>query len=131
MHNVGVNQVHYGNNNLNFKQLYPQVQNPFQSFGNIPVPNQPYNPAQQYNAMYGHQNNQFMNQNSIGMGQNYGYQQAPNSPYLPHNNLQFNNNIMSNPNQHNLNPQGQTLGGYHNQGYGSHIGQGAAGQPQK
>ncbi len=39
---------------------------------------------------------------------------------------------MSNPNknQQDLNPHGMTLGGYHNQGYGSHSGQGSMGQPQ-
>lgn len=37
------------------------------------------------------------------------------------NNLEI-NSLMSNQNkdQQNINPQGQTLGGYHNQGFGSH-----------
>lgn len=81
--------------------------------------------------MYRNQNNQFINQNMIGIGQNYVYPQSPNSPYLPNNNFSLNNNSMSNPNQQNLNPQAQTLGGYHNQGIGSHSGQGSLNQPQK
>lgn len=115
-HHVGGNQGVYGNN-LIFKQLYQQGQNPYQSVGFIPAPNQPFNPNQQYN--------------SIGIGQNYGFPQSPNSPYLPNNNLPANTNYMSNSNQQNLNQQAQTLGGYHNQGYGSHTGQGTLGQPQK
>lgn len=81
--------------------------------------------------MYGNQNNQFIHQNSIGIGQNYGYPQSPTSPYLPNNNLTLNTNLMSNPNQQNLNPHAQTLGGYHNQGIGSHSGQSLSNQPQK
>lgn len=119
-HHVGGHQGGYGDT-LNFKQLYTQAQNPYQSVGFIPGPQQPFNQNSQYNSMYGNQNNQFINQNSIGIGQNYGYQQSPNSPYIQNNNFSLNNHLMSN--RQNLNPHGQTLGGYHNQGIGSHAGQ--------
>jgi len=129
-HHIGGHQQAYGNT-LNFKQLYTQAPNPYQSVGFIPGPNQPYNPNPQFNSMYGNQNNQFINPNSIGIGQNYGYPSSPNSPYLPNNNFSLNINPMSNPNQKDLNPHAQTLGGYHNQGIGSHSGQGSLNQPQK
>lgn len=122
-HHFGGPQQGHGNI-LDFKLLYTQVQNPYQSVGFIPAPNQPYNPNLQYNSLYA-------NQNSIGIGQNYGYPQNPNSPYLSNNNFSLNTNLMSNPNQQNINPHAQTLGGYHNQGIGSHSGQSLLSQPQK
>ncbi len=104
---------------LNFKQLYTHNQNPYQSVGYIPAQNLAYNSNHQYSPVYGNQSNQFTQQNSIGIGQNINLQQNS-IPHYQNNNLTSNSNFMSSPNQQNLNPHAQTLGGYHNQGYGSH-----------
>lgn len=124
-HHVGGPQASYGNA-LNFKQLYNQ--NPYQSVGYIPAQNQFY-PTQQYNSVYNNQNSQFMQQNSIGNGQNFSLHQNS-IPHYQNNNLSLNTNLMSNPKQQDLNPHAQTLGGYHNQGYGSHSVQSGIGQPK-
>ncbi len=123
VHHVGGHQVDCNyNNGLNFKQLYNQPQNPYQSVGYIPHQPTVHHPHQQYNSFnYGAQNH--YGQNSLGMNQNFNLHQNSTSYQHNHN---FQLNYMSNQNQTNLNPSHQSLGGYHNQGYGSHTGQGAA-----
>lgn len=117
-HHVGGNQLVNGNQ-LNFKQLYTQTQNPYQSMGCIPAQNQTYS-HNQYNSVYTNQNNHFLPQNSTGIShQNFSLNQNSIPPYQ-NNSFSLNSNFMSNQNQQNLNPHGQSLGGYHNQGYGSH-----------
>ncbi len=131
-HHVGGHQSGYGNM-LNLKQLYThnhnQNQNPYQSVGYIPAQNQVHTSNQQYNPVYANQSSQFTQQNSIGIAQNFNLQQNS-IPHYQNNHLSTNSNYMSNQNQQNLNPHAQTLGGYHNQGYGSHSGQEAVGQPK-
>lgn len=145
-HHVGGINQHQTNgqygNTLNFKQLYNQPvqqQNPYQSVGYLPV-NPPivYNqPQQQYNSLYPMASNQFVaesvQQNSMGgQQQNYGlnqYAQQNSSQYNTNNNYSSSSasiNLMSTPTpnqQPSMNPSHQSLGGYHNQGYGSHTGQ--------
>ena len=124
---------HYGGN-VNMKPIYnqPVQQSPYQSVGYLPTNNSYQH--QQYGSMYHGQNGHYVNgQSSMGqMGQNYGTNQQ-NSTHLGHVNQQNNNfaslNLMSN--QQNLNPSNMSLGGYHNQGYGSHAAQQSTQKPEE
>lgn len=121
-HHVGGHYVGYNNNqNGVYNPMGIHNQHPYQSIGYIPSPQQSlYTHHQTYNTQYPQQpyginNISHLGQNQAVMGVNNinQYQSTNNNNYLY--------NTMSNQaNQGNLNPQNQTLGGYHNQGYGSH-----------
>lgn len=126
-HHVGGHHTHgHGQNfnNLNIKQLYNQSHAPYQSVGYVPTNNM-YQQQQQYGSMYG---GQFNGQQGsmLQIDQNFGLGQQGSIQYghLNNQHYQQNNNFASltaMSNQQNLNPSNMPLGGYHNQGYGSHT----------
>lgn len=123
-------------NHANLKQLYsqPQQHNPYQSVGYLPTNNM-YQ-QQQYNSLYNGQAGQFTHnqQGSMGqMGQNLSINQQSSTNFSHINTHGQNNNFGSlntMSNQQNLNPSNMPLGGYHNQGYGSHGGHSQPAQKQ-
>jgi hypothetical protein len=114
--------------------------NPYQSSNYIPTHQTPfYNQShQQQNPQYQQYGMNHFNQNQnqpIMNGNNLYQQQTPINQFNTtntNNNNNFAYNQMSNQGQQNqqqhLNPQHQTLGGYHNQGFGSHQQQGQEAQ---
>lgn len=120
LHHVGGNHLNTGM--ISFRQSYNQ--NPYQSVGNISQYNQQYPINHQYNSLSHHN---LMQQNTnIGIPQNFTLQNSS-TPQYQNSNFTPINQRMSHPN-HDLNPYGQQLGGYHNQGYESHSGQANLGQ---
>jgi hypothetical protein len=125
-HHVGGHHSQLQNqsfNNLNLKQLYNQPHAPYQSVGYVPTNNvyQQQNYNSMYHGQFGHGQQGSMAQ--IGQNLGLGQQSSTQFGHMHQQHHQQNNNfgslnIMSN--QQNLNPSNMTLGGYHNQGYGSH-----------
>jgi hypothetical protein len=126
-HHVGGHSTQGQNqsfNNLNLKQIYNQPNGAYQSVGYVPTGNI-YQQQQQYGSINSGQFNG--NQGNISqMSQNFGVGQQGSTQFghLNNNQHQQNNNfaqLTAMSNQHNLNPSNMPLGGYHNQGYGSHT----------
>ena len=130
-HHVG---GHHAPSTLNLKQMYNNPNpNPYQSVGYIPTQqqfiNQPFNPnpyPQPHNPYIQPQSQYSMNTNIPHLSYQHQQNSFSHQNYLSqnsNNNLSFNQLMSNQQQQQNLNPHNQQLGGYHNQGYGSHAGQ--------